>query len=102
MRRATDPSARKRGSGVVDLDAPAGAAEAAMGTDCSCGARRTLMRHYALSPRAGRALSRLKAAHRDEYERYLAEERAEALAEFEAAWGRHLAGEHHPYRVPEC
>lgn len=83
---------------VVDLDHPRGTPAA--GTDlepaaqCSCGERRTILRHQAVSPCAGRALARLKEAHRDEYDRYLAELKAEALAEFEAAWQRHMAGQH--------
>lgn len=76
---------------VVDLDGSSGADAV---TDCSCGARRTILRHNAISPCAGRALARLKAAHRGEYDRYLAELKAEALAEFEARWDRHLAGDH--------
>ncbi len=85
------------GSGheVVDLDQdaldpPNDSAE------CACGVRRTILRHNVISPCAGRALARLKAAHPDEYAGYLAEQRAEALAEFEATWQRHLAGDHHP------
>lgn len=49
--------------------------------ECSCGVRRTILRHNELSPCGGRALARLKAGHRDEYDRYLAELKMEALAE---------------------
>lgn len=80
---------------VIDLDGSAGDVQPGdVVADCSCGARRTILRHISISPCAGRALARLKAAHRDEYDRYLAELKAEALAEFEARWARHLAGDH--------
>lgn len=78
---------------VVDLDWDAAESDG-VAAECSCGARRTLLRHFAVSPCAGRALALLKAAHRAEYDRYLADLKAEALAEFEAAWDRHLAGDH--------
>jgi hypothetical protein len=64
--------------------------------ECSCGVRRTVLRYNAISPCAGRALARLKAAHPDEYARYLAELKSEALADFEARWHRHVAGDHDP------
>ncbi|UQX13447.1 hypothetical protein [Candidatus Mycobacterium methanotrophicum] len=82
---------------VVDLDqAEAQPIADDRSADCSCGARRTILRYNALSPCAGRALARLKAAHPDEYAKYLAELKKEALAEFEAKWRRHLAGDHRP------
>lgn len=39
-------------------------------------------------------MARLKEAHPDEYAHYLSEAKAEALAEFETTWRRHLAGDH--------
>lgn len=82
---------------VVDLDQAA--AQPSLdnpSADCSCGVRRTILRYNALSPCGGRALAKLKAAHPDEYAMYLAELKNEALAEFEAKWRRHLAGDHSP------
>jgi hypothetical protein len=82
---------------AVDLDEPAAVAppaEAGRTDTCSCGARRTLLRHYLVTPCAGRALAKLKAAHPDEYDRYLTELRAEASAQAEAVWARHRAGDH--------
>ena len=63
-------------------------------SECSCGTRRTNLRHWALSPCASRALARLKAAHPEEYAQYLSELKAEALADFEVRWSRHMAGDH--------
>lgn len=80
---------------VVDLDQDGtGPSAADPSADCSCGVRRTILRYNAMSPCAGRALAKLKAAHPNEYAMYLAELKEEALAEFEAKWQRHLAGDH--------
>lgn len=82
---------------VVDLDQdPAQPATDDPSADCSCGERRTILRYRAISRCAGQALARLKAAHPDEYAKHLAELKEEALAEFEAKWHRHLAGDHRP------
>jgi len=89
--------ASSSGHDVVDLDQ--NAAQPAVddpSADCSCGVRRTILRYNAISPCAGRALARLKAAHPGEHGGYLAELKEEALAEFEAKWHRHLAGDHSP------
>jgi hypothetical protein len=82
--------------GVVDLDRDVIVSDIDdhHSAECSCGVRRTILRHNELSPCGGRALARLKAAHRDEYDRYLAELKGEALANFEVKWRRHLAGDH--------
>lgn len=82
---------------AVDLDTPTAVvppADAGRADTCSCGTRRTLLRHYLVTPCAGRALAKLKAAHPDEYDRYLTELRAEAITAAEAAWTRHCAGDH--------
>lgn len=79
---------------AVDLDAGADPAADPV-QKCTCGQRRSILRHNAVSPCAGRALARLKAAHPGEYDGYLTELRAEALAAFEADWQRHLGGDHH-------
>lgn len=85
------------GHDVVDLDQdPVAPAASDYSADCGCGARRTILRHNAMSPCAGRALAKLKAAHPDEYAGYLAALKAEALSEFEVKWQRHLAGDHSP------
>lgn len=81
-------------SPVVDLDQPKLSAAAPEATDCSCGVRRTLLRHWELTPCHSRALSRLRRAHPDEYATYLAEEKQFALDIFEDKWRRHLAGDH--------
>ncbi|MFV8233983.1 hypothetical protein [Mycolicibacterium fortuitum] len=81
-------------SPVVDLDQPKPAAAEPEPTECSCGARRTLLRHWELTPCPSRALSRLRRAHPDEYATYLAEEKQSALDVFEEKWRRHLAGDH--------
>jgi hypothetical protein len=84
-------------AGAIDLDQVldnGGEASANTVADCSCGARRTILRHMAISPCAGRAMARLKAAHPAEYAGYLAELKTEALAEFEETWRHHLAGNH--------
>lgn len=87
----------RSGHDVVDLDQDvAQPAADDPSADCSCGARRTILRYNALSPCGGRALAKLKAAHPDEYAGYLAELKEEALAKFEAKWQRHLAGDHSP------
>lgn len=65
-------------------------------TECSCGTRRSLIRHWEITPCASRALSRLRDAHRAEYDRYLAEFKAEALQRVDAKWQRHMAGDHTP------
>lgn len=83
------------GHEVVDLD-QAATRPPGGSTECGCGVRRTILRHNSISPCGGRALARLKAAHPDEYASYLAELKTEALAEFEAKWQRHLAGDHSP------
>lgn len=80
---------------TVDLDASAKPGTAAVVQECSCGQRRSVLRHNAVSPCAGRALARLKAAHPEEYDQYLSELRAVALARFDADWQRHLGGDHH-------
>lgn len=69
---------------------------AATVTECSCGTRRSLIRHWEITPCASRALSRLRDAHRAEYDRYLAEFKAEALQRVDAKWQRHMAGDHTP------
>lgn len=79
----------------VDLD-HLQAGTAAPVTECSCGTRRSLIRHWEITPCASRALSRLRDAHRAEYERYLAEFKAEALQRVDAKWQRHMAGDHTP------
>lgn len=82
---------------AVDLDhvlGSVGEVAADCVSECSCGARRTILRHMAISPCAGRAMAQLKAAHSSEYAGYLAELKAEALAEFEQKWRNHLAGDH--------
>lgn len=79
---------------IVDLDRNAGPEVDDPSAQCRCGVRRTILRHHAISPCAGRALARLKSAHPDEYNHYLEELKAEALTEFEAKWNRHLAGDH--------
>ena len=84
------------GHDVVDLDREDDPAAGDPSADCSCGARRTILRHNATSPCAGRALAKLKDAHPDEYATYLAELKDEALQDFEARWQRHLAGDHRP------
>ncbi|MBS1691238.1 MAG: hypothetical protein JST91_03340 [Actinobacteria bacterium] len=76
---------------IVDLDQPAAAQEA---TECACGMRRTVLRSWELSPAPGRASARLREAHRAEYDQYLDQERASALAVFDAKWSAHLAGDH--------
>ena len=82
---------------VIDLDHVLDAA-AEMPTEgvtqCDCGARRSTLRLMAVSPCAGRAMARLKAAHPAKYADYLAELKAAALAEFEQQWRNHLAGNH--------
>lgn len=70
-------------------------------TQCDCGARRSILRHMAVSPCAGRAMARLKAAHLAEYAGYLAELKATALAEFEQQWRNHLAGNHGRRSAPQ-
>ncbi|WP_193606183.1 hypothetical protein [Mycobacteroides abscessus] len=75
---------------IVDLDQPA----VQEVNECACGVRRTNLRSWELSPAPGRALARLREAHREEYEQYLRQERASALAVFEAKWSAHLAGDH--------
>jgi hypothetical protein len=80
---------------AVDLDASAETDAANPVQECSCGQRRAVLRNNAISPCAGRALAKLKAAHPDEYNRYLTELRAEALAAFERNWQRHLCGDYH-------
>ncbi len=80
---------------VVDLDEPPDSSPASESvTVCSCGAKRSLMRFLAVRLCASQALARLKAAHRDEYELYLAELKLHALAGFESTWRRHLEGDH--------
>lgn len=75
---------------IVDLDQPA----AQKVTECACGMRRANLRSWELSPAPGRALARLREAHREEYEHYLDQERASSLAKFEVKWSAHLAGDH--------
>lgn len=59
----------------VDLDhLHTGTGNAAV-TECSCGTRRSLIRHWEVTPCASRALARLRQAHRPEYDQYLAESR---------------------------
>ena len=83
------------GHAVIDLDrAEVTAAADDARARCSCGVRRTVLRHNSMSPCAGRAMARLKQAHPEEYARYLRETKADALAEFDAKWRRHLAGDH--------
>lgn len=84
---------------VVDLDHPEvldedHARESV--TVCSCGERRSTVRHLYVSRCAGMALARLKAAHQAEYAQYLAELKQEALVEFDVKWRGHLAGDHRP------
>lgn len=86
----------RNGHDVVDLDRDVDPLSGDPSTECSCGARRTILRHNAISPCAGRALAKLKAAHPEEYATYLDELKAEALEDFEAKWRRHLAGDHEP------
>lgn len=87
----------ERAVDVVDLDQDVARPDMDdPSADCSCGVRRTILRYNALSPCAGRALAKLKAAHPDEYAGYLAELKDEALAEFEVKWRCHLAGDHSP------
>ncbi|MEB3022913.1 MULTISPECIES: hypothetical protein [Mycolicibacter] len=83
---------------IVDLDQDQSAYSPATdpSADCSCGVRRTILRYNAISPCAGRALAKLRAAHPEEYAGYLAELKGEALADFEAKWQQHLAGDHTP------
>lgn len=81
---------------VVDLDQDPAPAEDGPHAECSCGVRRTILRANAISPCAGRAVARLKAAHPREYAGYLAELKQDALAEAEAKWQRHRAGDHSP------
>ncbi|OKH84284.1 hypothetical protein EB73_32075 [Mycobacterium sp. SWH-M3] len=76
---------------IVELDQPADSAEP---TDCTCGARRTLVRYFELRICPSRALARLRRAHPEEYARYLADEKRSALVVFEEKWRRHLAGDH--------
>lgn len=76
---------------IVDLDEPAAAAEPA---ECTCGARRTLMRYFEIRVCHSRALARLRRAHPEEYTAYLDDEKRCALDTFEAKWRRHLAGDH--------
>lgn len=76
---------------IVDLDEPAATAEP---TECACGARRTLVRYFEVRGCQSRALARLRRAHRQEYDDYLADEKRSALATFENKWRRHLAGDH--------
>lgn len=78
---------------VIDLDVLAGTPPSEI-AECTCGTRRSNLRYFAVSPCASRAASRLKAAHPDEYKRYLADEKAAALAQFEAKWLEHLNGNH--------
>ncbi|KMO82494.1 hypothetical protein [Mycolicibacterium chlorophenolicum] len=83
------------GHEIIDLDRDDATVEAdSPRARCSCGVRRTVLRHNAVSPCAGRAMARLKEAHPEEYGRYLRDAKAEALAEFETTWRRHLAGDH--------
>ncbi|SKU61501.1 hypothetical protein [Mycobacteroides abscessus] len=80
----------------VDLDhLHTGTGNAAV-TECSCGTRRSLIRHWEVTPCASRALARLREAHRPEYDQYLAELKAEALQRVEDKWQRHMAGDHRP------
>lgn len=78
----------------VDLDHLDG--DSSTARKCSCGTRRSLIRHWEVTPCAGRALSLLKDAHRAEYDEYLAELKAEALQRVDAKWQRHMAGDHSP------
>lgn len=88
-------SSNDPGHEIIDLDRADVAVEAdSPRARCSCGVRRTVLRHNAVSPCPGRAMARLKEAHPEEYARYLREAKAEALAEFEIKWRRHLAGDH--------
>ncbi|WP_109535912.1 hypothetical protein [Mycobacteroides chelonae] len=80
---------------VVDLD-HLETGTAATVTECSCGIRRSLIRHWEVTPCAGRALSQLRDAHRAEYDGYLANFKAEALQRVEDKWQRHMAGDHRP------
>lgn len=75
---------------IVDLDQPA----VQEVDECACGMRRTVLRSWELSPAPGRALARLREAHREEYDQYLAQERASSLAVFEVKWSAHLADDH--------
>lgn len=75
---------------IVDLDQPA----VQEVNECACGMRRTVLRSWELSPAPGRALARLREAHREEYEHYLDQERASSLAVFKEKWSAHLAGDH--------
>ncbi|MUL61219.1 hypothetical protein B5P44_01295 [Mycobacterium sp. CBMA 213] len=80
---------------IVDLDEPRDTSRASESvTICSCGEKRSLLRFLAVRLCASQALARLKEAHRDEYDRYLAELKEQALAEFESRWRRHLGGDH--------
>ncbi|WP_041316096.1 hypothetical protein [Mycobacterium sp. JS623] len=88
-------SSNDPGHAIVDLDRDDASVEVdSPRARCSCGVRRTVLRHNAVSPCAGRAMARLKEAHPEEYAHYLSEAKAEALAEFETTWRRHLAGDH--------
>lgn len=88
-----------RGNGyshdVVDLDdVGAGPDADARSAQCGCGVRRTALRHHAVSPVAGRAMAKLKAAHPAEYARYFDDLKSKALAEFDMKRRQHLAGNH--------
>jgi hypothetical protein len=88
-------SSYEPGHEIVDLDHDDVSIDAdSPRARCSCGLRRTVLRHNAVSPCAGRAMARLKEAHPEEFARYLREAKAEALAAFETNWRRHLAGDH--------
>lgn len=85
-------------SEIVDLDriGLGDLAEDDPSAECECGVLRTNLRYWEVSRCASRAMARLRDAHRPEYDKYLAELKAEAVAVFEAKWQQHQAGNHRP------